>query len=288
MGTKMRAGVILLSMLEIIFISEQPLHPFFSEGSTSLLYYFCARPFLCVCPYLMYRRNKSMRNVIETLSNFSMEKTQCFDERDRELVNERIQNTWGSLQKFDAFVRMDLKDAMKSAIGSIDVIPYHAMVSISAPLLPFFLWAGLLSPDYEVAFYIPTSMQLVLVVHPLCMSSFAFFAAVMYSKFEGRPLLCVATTFALCSASSVMHGFTHMSMWYLAWNLGSGHGVHMYSWPLFGIFSLCEILLLIQTQRSNWQNRFTREWRRSDTSYYLLWLALSGVMLAVKSSRPEI
>jgi hypothetical protein len=207
MSIGFRSGIPFVAVLEVLFMAGDPLDPFNRGGAThvlkSLLVAATFIPLHIFMAYLLHRRNMDVNIVIETLSNFSMEKTKCFEERDRVLVNERIESTWGSLQKFDTFVRSDLKNAMESKIGSIYVIPYWTMLAFSLPFLPFCLWAGLNSPGHEIAFYVCAGLLITFVMNPVCLCGWVLCAAVMSSRFKRSKVLVMISlmstiTISLC------------------------------------------------------------------------------------------
>ena len=69
---------------------------------------------------LLLDRCREIMSIKSSLANFSLKTTHCFEPKDRELVEARIKEAWGDVDKFDTFVKTQLSREMSNNIGAAD------------------------------------------------------------------------------------------------------------------------------------------------------------------------
>ena len=69
---------------------------------------------------LLRDRCREIMSIKSSLANFSLKTTHCFEPKDRELVEARIKEAWGDVDKFDTFVKTQLSREMSNNIGAAD------------------------------------------------------------------------------------------------------------------------------------------------------------------------
>merc|ERR1712048_749530 len=107
------------------------------------------------CPVMgpdAYRQRwEDTHKLVDTLTNFKMSETNCFDENDRVAVHQRIAETWGDLKEFDVFMRNNVYEALSRGQFVKPWFTYTKSLSLAVPQIVFNLWMAVNSPSYPIS-----------------------------------------------------------------------------------------------------------------------------------------
>ena len=148
-------------------------------------------------------------SIMSSLTNFRTNKTHCFEPKDRELVEARIKEAWGDVDKFDTFVKTQLSREMSNNIGAADLPPIWNTLVVALPWTPFFSVIGLVqvSGEQVLSFWqvLLVDLTCIGVCFPLAMTFWYYFSFSIYKKLAHRPRVSVglvtAWTMTNCTLS---------------------------------------------------------------------------------------
>ena len=125
-----------------------------------------AIPVYTFMAWLLRNRCREIISIQRSLETFRMADTQCFDPRDRELVEARIAEVWGKAEDFDKFVRERLASEMTGTIGAADLPPMWLDFVLCMAWLPLWTFPGLVQASDELPFtqFFSYTLLMVLVI----------------------------------------------------------------------------------------------------------------------------
>ena len=189
---------------------------------------------------LLRNRCREIETIQRTLRSFRLRDTNCYDPRDRELVERRIAQVWGEPEAFDKFVRETLADEMTNTVGAADLPPMWLDLVICLPWIPIFTVAGLLQTSNALPFwfYVTSTLLEVGIQFPFFIMFWYYFAYKIYQAYDAeRPRLtvvliwvwsCVNCLFGACVYGEAAAFALGLPAWQCAALAVAFFGAHQY------------------------------------------------------------